>query len=68
LYLLAEIDVPWVADGIRDRGHLRDEMQSLFRNAVRKSGSPWVAIQGTWYQRWGLAVAAVDRLRAEQAT
>jgi NadR type nicotinamide-nucleotide adenylyltransferase len=68
LYLLAEIDVPWVADGIRDRGHLRDEMQSLFRNAVRKSGSPWVAIQGTWDQRWDLAVAAVDRLRAEQAT
>lgn len=60
LYLLADIDVPWIPDGIRDRGHLRDEMQSLFREAVIGSGAPWVAIEGSWDQRWEQAVHAID--------
>ena len=64
LYLLAEIDVPWVPDGIRDRGHLREEMQALFREAVRQSGAPWVSISGTWEERWDLAVGAVATLTA----
>jgi nicotinamide riboside kinase len=29
-YLLLDIDVPWVPDGIRDRGDRREEVQSLF--------------------------------------
>ncbi len=62
LYLLAEIDVPWVADGIRDREHLREEMQSLFRAAVRTSGSPWVSIDGSWDERYDTAVAGVTQV------
>ncbi len=62
LYLLAEIDVPWIEDGIRDRGHLRDEMQSLFREAVRQSGSRWVSIDGSWAERWNRAVSAVGEM------
>ena len=38
LYLLCEIDVPWVADGVRDRGHMREQMQQLFRDAVYAVG------------------------------
>ncbi len=30
LYLLCDIDVPWLADGHRDRGEAREEMQGLF--------------------------------------
>ena len=51
LYLLAEIDVPWVPDGIRDRGEQREEMQSLFRAAVSASGAPCVSVDGTWQPR-----------------
>jgi NadR type nicotinamide-nucleotide adenylyltransferase len=60
LYLLADIDVPWIPDGIRDRGHLREEVQALFAEAVRSSGAPWVSITGSWDERWNLAVAAID--------
>ena len=63
LYLLAEIDVPWVSDGIRDRGHLREEMQALFRDAVGSSGSPSVSIAGSWDERWDKAVTAVTQLK-----
>ena len=62
LYLLMEIDVPWVADGVRDRGHLRDEMQQLFRDAVAKSGAAFVAITGSWDERLQRAVDAIDEL------
>ena len=62
LYLLCEPDIPWVADGVRDRGHMREEMQSLFRDAVRASGVPFVEIRGERDQRLQCATQAIDRL------
>lgn len=62
LYLLCEIDVPWLEDGVRDRGHLREEMQALFREAVRESGAAYVAIAGDWEARFAMAVAAIDEM------
>ena len=35
LYLLLHPDVPWVADGIRDRGDRRIEMHQLFHEGLR---------------------------------
>jgi nicotinamide riboside kinase len=62
LYLLCGIDVPWIADGIRDRGHMREEMHDLFRTAVRESGAPWTPVEGTWSSRWDIATKAVEDL------
>ena len=62
LYLLMEIDLPWIADGVRDRGHMREEMQQLFRDAVRDCGVPFVAIQGQGDERFQRAVDAIDEL------
>lgn len=59
LYLLCEIDVPWMPDGIRDRGHSREEMQQLFRDAVRDSGVPSVIISGNAEERFRAAVEAI---------
>jgi NadR type nicotinamide-nucleotide adenylyltransferase len=64
LYLLADIDLPWHPDPQRDRGHMREEMQRLFRDAVVGSGVPWVEITGTGEDRLARAVAAVDELLA----
>lgn len=64
LYLLLEIDVPWVRDDVRDRGTRRDEMQDLFRKAVAASGSPFEVIRGNWEERSERARGAIDRLLA----
>jgi HTH-type transcriptional regulator, transcriptional repressor of NAD biosynthesis genes len=64
MYLLLEIDVPWIPDGVRDRETRREELQQLFRDAVARSGSPFVVIEGTWEQRSERARAAIDRLLA----
>jgi NadR type nicotinamide-nucleotide adenylyltransferase len=68
LYLLLEIDVPWVADSVRDRGDRREEMQQLFREAVAASGAPSVVISGTWSQRMKVASAAIDDALRRNAT
>lgn len=62
LYLLCEIDAPWVADGVRDRGDRREEMQSLFRDAVRASGVRSLELRGEPSDRLAAAVAAIDAL------
>lgn len=60
LYLLCDIDIPWVADGVRDRGERREEMQSLFRDAVGTSGAPHVDIHGNLPARIKSAIDAID--------
>ena len=62
LYLLCEPDIPWIHDGVRDRGDRREEMQALFLDAVRKSGSPWVDIRGERDERLFAATIAIDKL------
>lgn len=63
LYLLAAIDVPWVADGDqRDRGDRREEMQALFRDALTSRRLPFVDICGPPEDRVRQAAASIDRL------
>ena len=61
LYLLLDIDVPWVPDPQRDRGDRRAEMHGLFRSALERSGARYVTISGSWAQRFDRAVVAVER-------
>lgn len=64
LYLLAGIDVPWVADGRqRDRGHRREEMQRLFHDAVGDRSLRAVDVKGSLTDRLRTAIAAVGAVR-----
>ena len=64
LYLLCEIDAPWVADGVRDRGDRREEMQMLFRDAVHASGVRSVVLSGDHDSRLSAALEAVELVRS----
>ena len=59
LYLLCDIDVPWIADGIRDRPANRDQMFALFRDALVRRRAPFVLVHGSWEERWGIAERAI---------
>jgi HTH-type transcriptional regulator, transcriptional repressor of NAD biosynthesis genes len=59
LYLLCDIDVPWVADPQRDRPHLREHLHELFVSALESLGARSVLISGSWDDRHAMAVAAV---------
>jgi len=62
LYLLLDIDLPWIPDPQRDRGHLRSEIHALFHSAVEDSGAPFVVISGGSAPRFTSACDAIDAL------
>jgi NadR type nicotinamide-nucleotide adenylyltransferase len=63
LYLLCETDIPWAADGVRDRGHMRETMQALFEEAVNASGARSVRLRGDHQERLAHAATIIDSLR-----
>lgn len=60
LYLLLDIDVPWVPDPQRDRPDRREEIHELFRATLERNGARVVTIGGSWTERLERAVAAVE--------
>lgn len=51
LYLLFDVDVPWVADGLRDLGHRRQEIHGMFKSALEIRGIPYIEVRGDWEAR-----------------
>lgn len=64
LYILLDIDVPWIADGLRDLGHRRDEMLQVFRQELDQRGIPYLTVSGDFERRERVVVDAVDALLA----
>jgi len=62
LYLLCAPDVPWVADGVRDRPHARDAMLDEFRAALESLGGAYIEVRGTRAEREAAVRQAVDGL------
>jgi len=62
LYLLMQPDVPWVPDGVRDRGERRDEMHALFRDKLSAMGLRFVEIGGDREARFVAAKRAIEAL------
>ena len=62
LYLLMHPDVPWQADGVRDRGDRREEMHLLFEAALSELTCPVVHVRGSWDERRATAERAVVEL------
>ncbi len=50
-YFLFDIDVPWVADHLRDLGESRKEMFEIFKNELEKRNLLYTLIRGSWAQR-----------------
>lgn len=62
LYLLTDVDVPWVEDIVR---YLPDERRAFFDRceaALASRNRPYVRISGSWEERFETARAAVERL------
>jgi HTH-type transcriptional regulator, transcriptional repressor of NAD biosynthesis genes len=60
-YFLFDIDVPWVADGLRDLGHRRQEIFTLFKNALDDRQIPYTLVSGDWKARWKTVTEEVGR-------
>lgn len=51
LYLLLDIDVPWVADPLRESGQRRGEHLARFRAELEAASAEYVLIGGGWEER-----------------
>ena len=61
LYLLCAPDLPWTADGVRDRGEVRQEMHRLFAEELARARVDVVHVAGSGPERAEAAIAAVAR-------
>ncbi len=62
LYLLLDVDVPWVDDSQRYLPHYREEFLALCVQALESRQRPYVLINGNWQERFEKACFAVDKL------
>jgi HTH-type transcriptional regulator, transcriptional repressor of NAD biosynthesis genes len=64
LYLLLDVDVPWVSDGQRffSSPQVRREIFIRFQQALESRCRPHLVICGTWDERYRVACQAVERL------
>jgi len=63
LYLLMRPDIPWVSDGVRDRGDRRDEMHALFQDKLRTLNLRFIEVGGSRSRRIDAALDAIRSLR-----
>ncbi|MBT1708087.1 AAA family ATPase [Fulvivirgaceae bacterium PWU5] len=64
-YFLLDIDVPWVADDLRDLGHQREQMFTVFRQALERRNIPYILVRGTYAERQATIRQEIERLLAE---
>jgi NadR type nicotinamide-nucleotide adenylyltransferase len=62
LYFLTDIDVPWMADAVRDTVAARASLHGQFANALADFGANFVTVSGDWEQRWKTAVTRLGSL------
>ncbi len=63
-YFLFDVDVPWVADGLRDLAAKRKEMFSRFKRELEARGIPYILLAGSFEDRERRVVDFVEELLA----
>ena len=64
LYLLANIDAPWVKDELREYPDLatRERLYHHYKDIMVNQNVPWVDISGDYEERLQKAIKAVDKI------
>jgi NadR type nicotinamide-nucleotide adenylyltransferase len=64
LYLLCNIDLPWVKDELREYPDLesREQLYNIYKDIMVNQQTPWVTISGDYDTRLQTAIQAVDAI------
>lgn len=63
VYFLMDIDTEWIADGLRDLGHLRKEMFDIFRKALDDRKIRYVLLTGDREQKEATVINTIKSLQ-----
>ncbi len=61
LYLLTYIDIPWIADPLREHPDRREELYNIYLREMKNQPVPFIEVKGSEQQRLDTAMAAVDK-------
>ena len=64
LYIVTDVNIPFVADDIRDGESFRHWMQGRFIEELSKSGTPMIVVTGPPHARFAAAVNRIDEIIA----
>jgi len=62
LYLVTDVDVPWVQDSVRYLPHERQSFLDQCLNTLQQHQRPWKLISGDWENRFQMAVRETESL------
>jgi len=64
LYLLCNIDLPWVADELREYPdlHTRKKLYSIYKDIMINQPVPWVDISGGYEERLSKAIVSINKI------
>lgn len=62
LYLLTDVDIPFVQDGIRDGEHIRISMHKRFQEEMTRLGKHFLLVSGSRESRLKAAIQACDKV------
>lgn len=64
LYLLCNIDLPWVKDELREYPdeQPRQELYNIYKDLLSNQSTPWVNISGNYEERFASSVHAVEQI------
>ncbi len=61
-YFLFDIDVPWVADGLRDLNNQRAEMIKVFEMELEKREIQFIKVKGSWKEREEIIKREIEKI------
>lgn len=61
LYLLTYIDIPWIADPLREHPDRREELYNIYLREMKSQSVPFVEVKGNEKQRLDTSLAAIDK-------
>ena len=61
LYILTYIDIPWIADPLREHPDHREELYNMYLDEMKNQSVPFIEVKGNEQQRLDAALTAIDK-------
>jgi HTH-type transcriptional regulator, transcriptional repressor of NAD biosynthesis genes len=68
LYIVTDVNIPFVPDDIRDGESFREWMQGRFVEELSKIATPMIVVSGPHEERFAAAVGRIDELLSNERT